>query len=29
MRDTKTEQDRTSVTVAPGTSFGEAVKAFQ
>jgi Flp pilus assembly protein CpaB len=29
MRDTKTEQDRTNVTVAPGSSFGDAVKAFQ
>ena len=29
VRDTKTELDRTNVTVAPGTSFGEAVKAFQ
>ena len=29
MRDTKTEQDRSSVTVAPGNSFGDTVKAFQ
>ena len=29
VRDTKTEQDRTNVTVAPGSSFGDAVKAFQ
>ena len=29
MRDTKTTQDRTGVTVAPGSSFGETVKAFQ
>ena len=29
MRDTKTDQDRTNVTVAPGNSFGETVKAFQ
>ena len=28
VRDTKTEQDRTNVTVAPGSSFGETVKAF-
>ena len=28
MRDTKTTQDRTGVTVAPGSSFGETVKAF-
>ena len=29
VRDTKTELDRSNVTVAPGTSFGETVKAFQ
>ena len=29
LRDTKTEQDRGSVTVAPGQSFGDAVRAFQ
>ena len=29
VRDTKTEQDRTNVTVAPGSSFGETVKSFQ
>jgi len=29
VRDTKTEQDRTNITVAPGSSFGETVKAFQ
>ncbi len=29
VRDTKTEQDRTNVTVAPGSSFGETVRAFQ
>ena len=28
VRDTKTEQDRTNVTVAPGSSFGETVKSF-
>ncbi|MBR4654847.1 MAG: Flp pilus assembly protein CpaB [Kiritimatiellae bacterium] len=29
VRDTKTEQDRTNVTVAPGGSFGETVRSFQ
>ncbi len=29
VRDTKTEQDRSNVTVAPGSSFGETVKSFQ
>ena len=29
VRDTKTEQDRTNVTVAPGSQFGEVVKSFQ
>ncbi len=29
VRDTKTEQDRTSVTVAPGASFGDTVRSFQ
>ncbi len=29
VRDTKTEQDRTNVTVAPGSSFGDAVRSFQ
>ena len=28
VRDTKTEQDRTNVTVSPGASFGETVKSF-
>ena len=28
MRDTKTVQDRTGVTVSPGASFGDAVKSF-
>ena len=28
VRDTKTEQDRNNVTVAPGNSFGETVKSF-
>ena len=29
VRDTKTEQDRGNVTVSPGASFGDAVRAFQ
>lgn len=29
VRDTKTEQDRANVTVAPGQSFGDTVRAFQ
>ncbi len=29
VRDTKTEKERTNVTVAPGTSFGETVRSFQ
>ena len=29
VRDTKTEQDRINVTVAPGASFGDTVRAFQ
>ena len=29
VHDTKTEQDRNSVTVAPGSSFGDAVRSFQ
>ena len=29
VRDTKTEQDRSNVTVAPGMSFGDTVRAFQ
>ena len=29
VRDTKAEQDRSNVTVAPGASFGDAVRAFQ
>ena len=29
VRDTKTEQDRANVTVAPGMSFGDTVRAFQ
>lgn len=29
VRDTKTEKDRANVTVAPGGSFGETVRAFQ
>ena len=29
VRDTKTEQDRANVTVAPGMSFGDTVRSFQ
>ena len=29
VRDTRTEADRSNVTVAPGASFGDAVRAFQ
>ena len=29
VRDTKTDQDRNNITVAPGSSFGETVRAFQ
>ena len=29
VRDTKAEQDRSNVTVAPGASFGDTVRAFQ
>ena len=29
VRDTRTEQDRANITIAPGGSFGEAVRSFQ